>query len=100
MTGNPLFGGNGVFMENGSPVLPDNAISRRMWAGDFGPFPNNTAPQGYRPPPPGGISPAMMASALRSSLLPNIAGAAPPAAKAPAPAAPSGDPIFLPDRSW
>ena len=93
----PIFSGNGVFLENGAPVIPQNAIAERLRAGNFGPFPNSTAPPGYQVPG-SPVNPAMMAAALRSGLLPNIAGnnpqAQPPAA-APvmAPAAPPPNPF-------
>lgn len=97
-----MFQGNGIFRDpgSGSPVLPDNAITQRMRQGIFGPNPNNTAPPNYMVAPSlDPNDPRIMAMALRSGLLPNIAGGAPP--KPAAPAAPmNNEPIFLPDRSW
>lgn len=98
-----MFYGNGIFRDpkTGGPVLPDNAITQRMRQGIFGPMPNSTAPPNFMVAPSAPIDPndpAVMAAALRSSILPNIAGGA--AAPKPAAAAPSNEPIFLPDRSW
>lgn len=82
-----MFAGHGVYLEGGNPVLPANAIAERLRAGNFGPSPNDTAPPGFQLPPE--IPPQMMAAALRSNLLPNVGGGAPPApAPAAAPAAP------------
>lgn len=92
------FTGNSIFLKDGSPVIPDNAIAQRLRAGNFGPAPNNTAPPGYVLPP--SITPQMMALALRSGILPNIGGQRPPPPSPPAAPQVPSDPVWMPDRSW
>lgn len=77
------FAGNNIFLSGGQPVMPANAIAEKLRAGNFGPFPNQSAPPGYVLPP--AMDPGKIASALRSNILPNIAGGAPPAATPPPP---------------
>lgn len=91
------FAGNDVFLSGGKPVMPNNAIAERLRAGNFGPFPNQSAPPGYVLPQT--MDPAMIASALRSNILPNIGGAKPPAAALAAPAA-APAPAPAPWHDW
>lgn len=79
-----IFQGNDVFLSGGQPVMPANAIAAKLREGNFGPFPNQSAPPGYVLPQT--MDPGKIASALRSNILPNIAGGGPPVA--PQPAAP------------
>lgn len=80
------FTGNDIFLSGGKPVMPANAIAEKLRAGNFGPFPNQSAPPGYVLPQT--MEPGKIASALRSNILPNIGGAKPPAAAPAAPASP------------
>lgn len=82
MAEQPAFNGNGIYLQNNNPVMQAGAIAEKLKSGNFGPFPNQSAPPGFVLPPD--ISPQMLASALRSGILPNIGGGKPPA---PAPAA-------------
>ena len=84
------FRGNSIFLQNGDPVMEANAIAAKLRSGNFGPYPNSTAPPNFVLPRE--IPPQAMLAALRSNLLPNIAGGRPPAA-APATVAPPAPPI-------
>lgn len=85
------FAGNSIFLSGGQPVMPANAIAEKLRAGNFGPFPNQSAPPGYVLPQV--MDPAMIAAALRSNILPNIAGAKPPGAGAAAAPAAGAAPL-------
>lgn len=77
-----IFQGNDVFLSGGQPVMPANAIAEKLRSGNFGPFPNQSAPPGFVLPPT--MDPGKIASALRSNILPNIGGARPPGTGSPA----------------
>lgn len=89
----PAFTGNSVFLKDNAPVIPAGAIAEKLRSGNFGPYPNQSAPPGFVLPPE--IDPKVMAAALRSSILPNIAGNKPPEAKQPGPQGPAAPPVQI-----